>query len=128
MTKREYEQKRDLTIQGDIWEGKYYTNFPDSLKKLFPMYGPKDVNTNMENILEINNPVIGYMLRRSDWSAVPMAGWEKVGTGKYLGPDSGDIEMYEKFFDTGKYIINNNSSFYLFTGGNTRYILILHLI
>ena len=118
MTKRKYERERDLTREGNVWEGIYYTNFPDNLKNLFPMYGTQDMDTDMENKLELRKPMVAYMLRKNNWWSVPLDGWEDVGTGKYLGPDSGDVIMYEKFLGIGDYIINNNSSFYLFTKGN----------
>ena len=78
MTPRKYERQRDLTKEGEVWDGKYYTNFPDNLKMLFPMYGTKDIDTKMENTLDLGKPMIGYMLRGNTWRVVPLDGWEEI--------------------------------------------------
>ena len=118
LTIRNYEKKGDLKWEGNIWDGKYYSNFPDRISKLFPMHGTQDINTNEATELEIRqDPVIAFMITKDSWFSVPIDGWEKVDTGKFLGPDSNDINIYEKFLEPGTYYIDNNSSYYLFTKG-----------
>ena len=122
LTKRQYEKKRDLkwevTIPPFNW---YYTNFPDRISNLFPMYGTQDINTNEANELEVKDEaVIAFMITKNigNWFTVPINGWEIVDTGSFLGPESTDIILYEKFLKPGIYSIDNNSSYYLFTKGN----------
>ena len=119
MSKRKYEKQGDLTNDGIRWGGYYYTNFPDDLKTLFPIYGTQDIETQNDNTLEIRQPMIAYMLRDKGWVNVPIDGWTELSTGQYLGPESGNITIYEKLLLAGTYTINNNASLYLFTKGNT---------
>ena len=119
MSKRKYEKQGDLTNDGIRWEGYYYTNFPHDLKTLFPIYGTKDIETQNDNTLEIRQPMVAYMLRDKNWVNVPIDGWTELSTGQYLGPESGNITIYEKLLLAGTYTINNNASLYLFTKGNT---------
>ena len=82
------------------------------------MYGTQDINTNEANELEIRQqPVIGFMITKESWFTVPVDGWEKVDMGSFLGPESTDINIYEKFLEPGTYFMDNNSSYYLFTKG-----------
>ena len=57
MMRRVYETQGDLTMGGLVWTGKYYTNFPDNIKDIFPMYGPKDMNTIRATIIRIRMEV-----------------------------------------------------------------------
>ena len=79
------------------------------------MYGTHDVNTGHTNVLVLPKAMIVYMIRSPRWRPVPLDGWKLISTGNYLGKTYGDdIELFQKEFARGKYIIDNNSAMYLF--------------
>ena len=107
-----------LTIGGKPWgsgDGVYYQNLPTYLKSKMPLYGTKDVNTGDANTLYLPTDAMVYMLRRDDWAAVDMTGWNYKSSGSYLTVYSpGSIKIYSKKMAAGTYTIDNLSAMYLF--------------
>ena len=129
MTERIYEKKGDLKWEGAIWDGKYYTDLPDRIRKLFPIYGTQDIKTNEANVLEIRNePVVAFMVTRDSWFPMSQNGWATVGIGGYLGPEFNDIIIYEKLLKPGTYNIPPATSLYLFAKGRNLRLIQLYLI
>ena len=111
LTERIYEKKGDLKWEGAIWDGKYYTDLPDRIRKVFPIYGTQDIKTNEANVLEIRNePVVAFMVTRDSWFPMSQNGWATVGIGAYLGPNFNDIIIYEKLLKPGTYDIPPSTS------------------
>ena len=110
-----------LTIEnGNVWANGqvFYSNLPPSLRKRLPMLGPSDINSGDDNVLVLKTTVIGYLLRNPAWSStVSLNGWRLMGSGKYLGPSptASSVNLYEKIFTKGTYIIDNLSAMYLFS-------------
>ena len=118
LTERIYEKKRDLKWEGEIWERQYYTDFPEKIRRLFPIYGTQDIKTNEENVLEIRNePVIAFMITREKWFPMSQSGWDTVSIGSFLGPEFDDVIIYEKLLRPGTYTIPPATSLYLFAKG-----------
>ena len=81
------------------------------------MYGTTDINSGDANVLVLNRKMISFLLRHRSWNNVPLDGWKLVSSGNYLGPliTDGNIDLYQKTFSKGTYIIDNNSGMYLFS-------------
>ena len=121
MTMRGYEKRDDLKDAGSDQPNMFYTGFSNEFRKYFPMYGTKSRNEGDSNTLKIKKPFVAYMIRDPSWDAVDVANWNKIATDKYLGPSNTDLELYEKFFDTGTHILDNSAAYYLFREGNNLY-------
>ena len=115
--------------EGAIWDGKYYTDLPDRIRKLFPIYGTQDIKTNEANVLEIRNePVVAFMVTRDSWFPMSQNGWDTVGIGGFLGPEFNDIIVYEKLLKPGTYNIPPATSLYLFAKGRNLRLIQLYFI
>ena len=120
MTIRNGEAMDSFTIfNGTPWDNGmyYYTNLPFDVQRRFPMYGTTDINTGNTNILVLSRSMISFLIRHRSWNPVPLDGWKLISSGNYLGPliTDGNIDMYEKTFSKGTYIIDNDSAMYLFS-------------
>ena len=120
MTLRSGDVNDPFTIaNGESWNGNmhYYTNLPFDVQRRFPMYGTTDINSGDANVLVLNRKMISFLLRHRSWNNVPLDGWKLVSSGNYLGPliTDGNIDLYQKTFSKGTYIIDNNSGMYLFS-------------
>ena len=119
MTLRSGTSNDPFTQSGASWDNDmyYYTNLPFEVQMRFPMYGTADINTGDTNILVLTRPMISFLLRHRAWNPVPLDGWRLISSGNYLGPliTDGNIDLYQKTFPRGTYIIDNNSAMYLFS-------------
>ena len=120
MTLRSGDVDDPFTISnGASWnEGMhYYTNLPFELQRRFPMYGTTDINTGDSNVLVLTRTMVSFLLRHRSWNNVPLDGWKLISSGNYLGPliTDGNIDLYQRTFSKGTYIIDNNSAMYLFS-------------
>ena len=119
MTLRSGSSNDPFTQSGASWDNDmyYYTNLPFEVQMRFPMYGTADINTGDANILVLTRPMLSFLLRHRAWNPVPLDGWRLISSGNYLGPliTDGNIDLYQKTFPRGTYIIDNNSAMYLFS-------------
>ena len=120
MTLRSGDVNDPFTIaNGESWNDgmHYYTNLPFEVQRRFPMYGTTDINTGDANVLVLTRKMMAYLLRHRSWNNVPLDGWKLISTGNYLGPliTDGNIDLYQKAFSKGTYILDNNSGMYLFS-------------
>ena len=118
MTLRTGDPSDSFTLRGQVWYNGlvFYTNLPSTVQRRFPMYGTNDINTGNDNILVIKTTMIAYLLRVSGWNAIAdLDEWRLVNTGKYLGNEFPLVNLYEKIFHPGTYIVDNDSAMYLFS-------------
>ena len=108
-----------FTNQGRPWDNgmHYYTNLPFEVQRRFPMYGTTDVNTKNSNVLVLTRTMISFLIRHRSWNHVPLDGWKLISSGNYLGPltTDGNINLYQRTFSKGTYIIDNTAAMYLFS-------------
>ena len=127
MTIRSGDPSDSFTIGGQVWVNGlvYYTNLPTTVKRRFPMYGTNDINTGNENILVLKTTMIAYLLRAaSGWHAInDLDEWRLAHTGKYLGSEYQLVNIYEKIFHPGTYVVDNDSAMYLFSDDLPRKVL-----
>ena len=125
MTMRGYEKRDDLKNNGADDPNMYYTAFPTEFRRYFPMFGTKSRNTGDSNTLKITKPFVLYMIRSAAWPAVDVSTWHKINgatvPGSLFGPlKPSDVEIYEKFFNTGTHTdLDTSAAYYLLREGNT---------
>ena len=113
---RGYEKKLDLKEDGLV-TNRYYTNFPDNIKIMFPMCGNTGNTNKDDNSLVIDRQRTVYLIRQESWSLVSLDGWTEIGRAEYLGVNNGEAIMYEKTFGSGTFEIDNQYGYYLFPRG-----------
>ena len=128
MTIRGYEKRNDLTVDANVPTDIYYTNFKNTVKRFFPMYGTTNRNDGDSNTLVITKPFVAYMVRKPSWNPVDVTGWNKMSpSGEFLGPTAGSIDIYEKHFNSGTHTFDNSAAYYLFVEGNTPIYFIIFI-
>ena len=119
MTMRGYGKTDDLKDAGSDQPDMFYDAMIFEWRAYFPMYGTKSRNEGDSNELKITKPFLAVMVRDPSWDSVDVSNWEKIGNNrKYLGPSNPDIDLYEKYLDTGTHILDNSAAYYLFREGN----------
>jgi hypothetical protein len=103
---------------GNPWNNEVmnYSEFPYEVKRRFPMLGTTDTDTSRNNTLIIPRKMLSFMvLDPRGKLGIDLRGWEYVSTGKYLGPDNGEIDLYKNLLPKGTYVIDNVNALYLFS-------------
>ena len=113
-----YEDSRDkFTIEGGgVWPDRYYRNLPSFLADQMLLFGNKDINTAEQLSVSIPTTVDVYMFIEKGWRSVDMTGWTKLSEGPYINTYD-TIRLYQKNFEAGEYIFDNDSAMYLFVPG-----------
>lgn len=133
MTMRGYEKRNDLKDNGADQPDLYYTAFPTEFIRYFPMYGTISRNTGDSNTLKITKPFVLYMVRSDAWPAVDVSTWDKLSgvsvPGSLLGTSGpSDVEIYEKFLNTGTYTdLDTSAAYYLLREGNTAWYIYIYM-